>query len=135
MSVWLTPEGKPFYGGTYFPPDNRYGRPGFVAVLESLARAWKSDRARVEESGAKVVEQLRDMGAAPTEGRFVQQDLEHTFFTFRRMFDARLGGFGQAPKFPRPVIYNFLLRYYASTIPAPNRDRKGAGCREPEATD
>jgi uncharacterized protein YyaL (SSP411 family) len=115
MSVWLTPEGKPFYGGTYFPPDNRYGRPGFVAVLESLARAWKSDRAKVEESGAKVVEQLRDMGAARAQGRFAKEDLEHTFFTFRRIYDTRLGGFGQAPKFPRPVIYNFLLRYYAST--------------------
>ena len=115
MSVWLTPEGKPFYGGTYFPPDNRYGRPGFGAVLESLARAWKSDRARVEESGAKVVEQLRELGQGGTGGGFAKQDLERTFLTFRRMYDARLGGFGSAPKFPRPVIHNFLLRYYAST--------------------
>src|ERR1700723_3098294 len=48
MSVWLTPERKPFFGGPYFPPDNRYGRPGFRAILENLARAWKDDRARVE---------------------------------------------------------------------------------------
>ena len=115
MSVWLTPEGKPFYGGTYFPPDNRYGRPGFGAVLESLARAWKADRARVEESGAKVVEQLRGLSDGRAEGRLQPQDLERTFLAFRRMYDAALGGFGQAPKFPRPVIYNFLLRYYAST--------------------
>src|SRR5271154_3277887 len=60
MSVWLTPDRKPFYGGTYYPPDNRYGRPGFRAILENLARAWKDDRARVEESGAKVVEQLKE---------------------------------------------------------------------------
>src|SRR5260370_1101965 len=113
MSVWLTPDGKPFYGGTYFPPDNRYGRPGFVAVLESLARAWKTDRAHVEESGAKVVEQLRGSPEPRAAGSFVKQDLEHTFFTFRRMFDSRLGGFGSAPKFPRPSIYNFLLRYHA----------------------
>jgi uncharacterized protein YyaL (SSP411 family) len=115
MSVWLTPEGKPFYGGTYFPPDNRYGRPGFGAVLESLARAWKTDRARVEESGAKVVEQLRGAPEPRAAGAFAKQDLEHTFFTFRRMFDTRLGGFGSAPKFPRPSIYNFLLRYHALT--------------------
>src|SRR6202045_4853120 len=79
MSVWLTPDGKPFYGGTYFPPDNRYGRPGVVAVLDSLARAWKSDRAQVEESGAKVVEQLRAMGEARSErGGFAAEDLERT---------------------------------------------------------
>ena len=60
MSVWLTPERKPFFGGTYFPPDNRYGRPGFRAVLERLAEAWRQDRSRVEESGDKVIEQLRE---------------------------------------------------------------------------
>src|SRR6202050_4025443 len=58
MSVFLTPERKPFFGGTYFPPDNRYGRPGFGAIFQRLAPAWETERARVEESGAKVIEQL-----------------------------------------------------------------------------
>jgi uncharacterized protein YyaL (SSP411 family) len=116
MSVWLTPEGKPFYGGTYFPPDNRYGRPGFRAVLESLARAWKDERARVEESGARAVEQLRAhvQAAAEKAGAVSQADLDSAFFYFRRSFDSHLGGFGGAPKFPRPSVYNFLFRYYAS---------------------
>ena len=61
MSVWLTPELKPFYGGTYFPPDSRYGRPGFGELLEHLARAWKQERERVEASGTNVAEQLRAM--------------------------------------------------------------------------
>src|ERR1700685_3125986 len=59
MSVWLTPDARPFFGGTYFPPDNRYGRPGFRTVLESLARAWQGDRARIEKTSSEVVEQLR----------------------------------------------------------------------------
>jgi uncharacterized protein len=116
MSVWLTPARKPFFGGTYFPPDNRYGRPGFKAVLEQLAKAWRQDRSRIEDSGDKVIEQLREyssLGArAEGAGREV---LDRAFQGFRRMFDPRLGGFGRAPKFPRPSIHNFLVRYYAET--------------------
>jgi uncharacterized protein YyaL (SSP411 family) len=115
LSVWLTPEGKPFYGGTYFPPDSRYGRPGFRAVLESLARAWKTDRQRIEETGAKAVEQLREASLTEAPAVLTKQDVDRTFFTFRRIYDSRLGGFGQAPKFPRPVMFNFLLRYYIWT--------------------
>ena len=116
MSVWLTPDRKPFFGGTYFPPDNRYGRPGFRAILEHLARAWRDDRARILESGAAVVEQLAQYSnvsrGSQTAGAAA---LDSAFYAFRRMFDARLGGFGPAPKFPRPSVFNFLLRYYAST--------------------
>ena len=118
MSVWLTPDRKPFFGGTYFPPDNRYGRPGFSAILQNLASAWMSDRARIEQSGAQVLEQLREYsnlsagGAAYEPGRDV---FDSAFYGFRRSYDSRLGGFGDAPKFPRPSVHNFLLRYYAAT--------------------
>ena len=116
MSVWLTPDRKPFFGGTYFPPDNRYGRPGFRMILERLAQSWRDDRARIEHSGAQVLEQLRQYSAVdPGYGMAGPGALESAFFGFRRTFDARLGGFGQAPKFPRPSIHNFLLRYYAET--------------------
>ncbi len=116
MSVWLTPARKPFFGGTYFPPDNRYGRPGFKAVLEQLGKAWRQDRARIEDSGDKVIEQLREYSSlgARSEGAG-REVLERAFQGFRRMFDSQLGGFGRAPKFPRPSIHNFLLRYYAET--------------------
>jgi uncharacterized protein YyaL (SSP411 family) len=116
MSVWLTPERKPFFGGTYFPPDNRFGRPGFRAILENLARAWSEDRARVEESGARVVEQLKEYAAQGSgKGETGQAALDSAFYGFRRMFDSRWGGFGSAPKFPGPSVHNFLLRYYAAT--------------------
>jgi hypothetical protein len=113
MSVWLTPERKPFYGGTYFPPDQRYGRPGFGAILQGLAQAWKQDRDGVERSGSQVIEQLKhfsDLSAGGAEGS-PQEWLDAAYFAFRRSFDPKLGGFGGAPKFPRPSVLNFLLRY------------------------
>lgn len=114
MSVWLTPELKPFFGGTYFPPDSRYGRPGFREVLEHLARAWKHERERVESSGASVTEQLRAMIASAQASATPDRELfRSAFWQFRRSFDARWGGFGGAPKFPRPVVLNYLLRYFA----------------------
>jgi uncharacterized protein YyaL (SSP411 family) len=116
MSVWLTPELKPFFGGTYFPPDNRYGRPGFKTVLESLARAWSGDRARIVESSIEVTNQLSGQAAYGASAATTDSGaLDSAFFAFRRSFDTRLGGFGGAPKFPRPAVHNFLLRYYART--------------------
>ena len=115
MSVWLTPDLKAFFGGTYFPPDNRYGRPGFRSVLEQLASAWQSDRPRIVQSGSDVLEELeKHIRVGP--GYDVQESvLESCFLQFRRSFDSRLGGFGGAPKFPRPSGLNFLLRYWYRT--------------------
>jgi uncharacterized protein YyaL (SSP411 family) len=116
MSVWLTPELKPFYGGTYFPPDERYGRPGFPRVLEAVADAWRRDRGRVVESSRDALEQLRrqaEFGGG--RGLVDGAAIESAFNQFRRSFDSRLGGFGGAPKFPRPSVHNFLLRYHART--------------------
>src|SRR5437762_12696356 len=101
MSVWLTPELKPFFGGTYFPPDSRYGRPGFREVLQQLARAWKQERERVEASGANVAEQLRAITSSANATLEPDRELfDAAFWQFRRMFDSRWGGFGSAPKFP-----------------------------------
>ncbi len=114
MSVWLTPDLKPFFGGTYFPPDNRYGRPGFKSILEQLARAWASDRAKIEDSSVEVTNSLEQYSTfAAHAGGADPGLLDSAFFAFRRSFDTRLGGFGGAPKFPRPSVLNFLLRYYA----------------------
>ncbi len=116
MSVWLTPELKPFFGGTYFPPGSRYGRPGFADVLKHLAQAWKQDRKRVEISGDNVIEQLRALGSDTAASAELNQALfEGAFAQFRRMFDDKWGGFGSAPKFPRPVAFNYLLRVYAAS--------------------
>jgi uncharacterized protein YyaL (SSP411 family) len=116
MSVWLTPDLKPFFGGTYFPPENRYGRAGFATLLERLAEAWKSDRDAILESAQKVIEQLEQQASVSSGGRKPDQAaLESGFNIFRRTFDSRYGGFGEAPKFPRPSVHNFLLRYYSRT--------------------
>jgi len=118
MSVWLTPALEPFYGGTYFPPESRYGQPGFPMVLERVAEAWRLDRARILESSRDVIAQLTKQTAVspPAPGSFLRLDkdvLDSGFYTFRRSYDSRYAGFGDAPKFPRPVALNFLLRYHA----------------------
>jgi uncharacterized protein len=115
MSVFLTPELKPFFGGTYFPPDNRYGRPGFGAILERIAEAWRNERGRIVQSSGDVIAQLSQYTSAggPSIGMPDKTVLDSAFQHFRRMYDSAHGGFGSAPKFPRPVVFNFLLRYYA----------------------
>jgi len=127
MSVWLTPSLEPFYGGTYFPPDARWGRPGFVEVLQTIARAWADDRQRVVKSAAALVDELRRVG----EGRLITTGsstvagadaLAVGVRQFQMAFDARRGGFGDQPKFPRPSELLFLLREHARTGDAGARD-------------
>src|ERR1700733_3643395 len=81
MSVFLTPELKPFFGGTYFPPDNRYGRPGFGAILQHLAEAWRNDRSRIEQSSVDVIAQLAQYtgAAGPSIGMPDQTILDSAF--------------------------------------------------------
>jgi len=113
MSVFLTPGLHPFFGGTYFPPDNRYGRPGFGAILERVAEVWGKDRDRVVQASADSIAQLARHSESAASGVVPDQAiLDSTFQYFRRTFDSDHGGFGDAPKFPRPVVFNFLLRYY-----------------------
>jgi uncharacterized protein len=113
MSVWLTPEGRPFYGGTYFPPENRHGRAGFPSILSQIARLWREDRARVETEAARVIEALAQAGGAAEGAKFSRDEtpLVEGFESFFRSFDEDHGGFGGAPKFPRPSVFNFLLRF------------------------
>ena len=117
MSVWLTPDLQPFFGGTYFPPENRYGHPGFASLLTQIAAAWAADRGQIADSARDMVEQLRHQTEveAGRAGAIDHAILDSGFYAFRRTFDTRLGGFGPAPKFPRPSVHNFLLRYYART--------------------
>ncbi len=116
MSVFLTPDLKPFFGGTYFPPERRHGRPGFAEVLERIAEAWRVDRRRITLSGRDTLEQLsRQAVTAPVAAPLDPQILDSGFNTFRRSFDGEHGGFGGAPKFPRTSVHNFLLRYYRRT--------------------
>jgi uncharacterized protein len=118
MTVFLTPDLEPFFGGTYFPPESRWGRPGFADLLGELARVWKHERARVEQAAAELLERLRMAtgagGRAAVESTLAEPDaLDVAVAQSERAFDQRHGGFGEAPKFPRPSELLFLLREYA----------------------
>ncbi len=118
MSVFLTPELKPFFGGTYFPPSSRWGRPGFSDLLGELSRVWREDRPRVEAAAAELLQRLRGVtgtdGASRAEAEIAgPAALDVAVAQFQSAFDARRGGFGDAPKFPRPSELLFLLREHA----------------------
>ena len=116
MSMFLTPGLKPFYGGTYFPPESRYGRAGFPDVLRRVSDIWKSEQGKVEESAETIVAFLSE-SAGPSDGhpRPGRAALDHCFDQFRRSFDTTSGGFGHDAKFPRPAALKFLLRYFHRT--------------------
>ena len=119
MSVWLTPDLKPFVGGTYFPPEDRYGQPGFKKVLERVATAWKENHDKIVEQGGQIVAALREsQSVGAGEGKIDAAVLEAAYKQLDHSYDPKEGGFGNAPKFPRPVTVNFLTRFYA-------RDPKG----------
>jgi uncharacterized protein YyaL (SSP411 family) len=115
LSIFLTPEGKPFYGGTYFPPKDMYGRPGFERVLLSIADAWKNKRQELVDSSQKISEVLTSL-TGPTEKETLSADiLQAGFDYFRTTFDADNGGFGPAPKFPQPTNLSMLLSFWYRT--------------------
>ncbi len=114
MTVFLTNEGEPFYGGTYFPPEDRGGLPSFVRVLETISEAYVSRKADVLQSGQQLVARLRqaytpDPGVEP----LTESILQTAFEAALTQFDDRSGGFGLQPKFPQPATLEFILRFYA----------------------
>ncbi len=112
MSVWLTPEGKPVVGGTYFPPEDRYGRAGFPRLCAEIGRLWREDRARMEDSAGKVMEHLRKESASESVLTGLPEPKVFGDFLDRceAMFDSSFGGWGGAPKFPRPAVPRLLLQ-------------------------
>ncbi|MGQ0568599.1 MAG: thioredoxin domain-containing protein [Armatimonadota bacterium] len=115
MSVFLTPKGVPFYGGTYFPPVARQGMPAFVDLLRAIADAWKTRRDEIERSGTSLLNVLRrDAVSAATPG-LSAGTLEAAYRTLERQYDLARGGWGGAPKFPQPMTSEFLLRTYLRT--------------------
>jgi uncharacterized protein YyaL (SSP411 family) len=111
MSVFLTPDLRPFTGGTYFPPNDRYGRPGFKRVLLSVAEWWTTRRADIDQAASDITEHIRNLGRLqPGEGELGPKLLQHAALYLGRVFDPVYGGFGQAPKFPHPMDLRVLLR-------------------------
>jgi uncharacterized protein len=111
MSVFLTPDLKPFFGGTYFPPEDRFGRPGFRSVLRYLAGHWQNEREKILTSSEQVLAQLQKYANVGSTYLADAKAVDSCYYSFRRSYDRKLGGFGGAPKFPRPSVLNFLLRY------------------------
>ena len=114
MTVFLTPEGAPFYGGTYFPPEERHGMPAFSAVLEAVAQTWRERRSDVDAQGARLVDHLGiSAKLQPSTDPIAEDLLYEAFGNMRPNFDPEYGGFGGAPKFPQPMNIDFLLRLAA----------------------
>lgn len=110
LTAFLTPDGEPFYGGTYFPPSDAMGRPSFRRVLESIAQAYAEQPAQIKESARRVMEALSGMEQPPAaETALSPALLDRIFEAAVRTFDSVNGGFGHAPKFPHPAILDLLL--------------------------
>ena len=120
MTVFLTPDGKPFYGGTYFPPVDRHGMPGFPRVLISVAEAYRTRRDQIENSAEGMLGELKRLNrvVAPKgelEGDLSYEIADHAVNHLLRTLDPVYGGFGNKPKFPPSMTLQFLLRHYHRT--------------------
>ena len=116
MTMFLTPEGVPFFGGTYFPPDDRHGLPSFRRILVSVSEAWRTRRDEVLK-GAIQLRSIYEASESPTVAGapFTSAAWRETIGSLRNWYDPREGGFGSAPKFPQPQLLDALLRHWART--------------------
>ena len=116
MNVFITPEKLPFFGGTYFPPAQRYNMPSWPQVLMSIAEAWDTRRDELMHSANEILGELRRLSVADASMAGVDEGLmEHAYKSFVKSYDAKNGGFGGAPKFPAAMSMEFLLRYWKRT--------------------
>jgi hypothetical protein len=116
MTVFLLPTGEPIFGGTYFPPDDRYGRPGFRRVLDAIAEAYRTRRAEILENAKSFRDQLSRQAFRKNEQEAIDASvLNAAYRAIGSRFDVREGGFGGAPKFPPAMGIDFLLRYHLRT--------------------
>ena len=115
LTAFLTPEGKPFYGGTYFPPDDQYGRPGMRRILEAVALSYKTEREKILDSAEKISAALGGLERIEKVAKPGREILESLLESIVQMFDPQYGGFGNAPKFPHPGALDLLLDAYLET--------------------
>ncbi len=115
LTVFLTPDGKPYFGGTYFPPEDRHGMPGFPRVLQAMSDAYRDRRGDVEQAARRVMAALEPRTARPGAAPLTTGLLDSACTSLNRVFDRADGGFGQAPKFPQPMVLELLLRQYRRT--------------------
>ncbi|HSB29069.1 MAG TPA: thioredoxin domain-containing protein [Pyrinomonadaceae bacterium] len=116
MTVFLTPDAVPFYGGTYFPPQDRYNMPGFPRILISVAEAYRERRADIAETSKSLVNELRRLSETTSAAEPLEKELlDAAYLGIIRGYDSVNGGFGGAPKFPPAMTLEFLLRTYLRT--------------------
>ncbi|MEX2554599.1 MAG: thioredoxin domain-containing protein [Actinomycetota bacterium] len=119
MTVFLSPDGRPFYGGTYFPPEDRHGMPAFGRVMAAVHDAWTNRRQELLEQGSALLQYIERASQLPrSEDALSEDTLRRAVEVLSRSFDSEWGGFGAAPKFPQPMTLDFLLRMHVRGIPA-----------------
>jgi uncharacterized protein YyaL (SSP411 family) len=116
LTVFLTPDGRPFFGGTYFPPEDRFGMAGFTRVLGAVTDAYRNRRAEVEQAIGKITAVLTaEIESGSTNEPLVVDTLGQAYMKLKQDFDQKNAGFGPAPKFPQPLTLEFLLRHHQRT--------------------
>ena len=116
MTVFLSPDLRPFFGGTYFPPDDRYGRPGFKRLLQTLAEAYRDRKDQIRQSGEQIMQNLQQMSRVHPSSDLLTDDLiRNAVRELEGRFEERYGGFGNAPKFPPSGSLSLLLRAWRKT--------------------
>lgn len=112
LSIFLTPEKKPFFSGTYFPKTERFGNPGFIAILKKISDLWEKNREKVVSSSEQVTDVLQSMAVSKPGEILTVETLQRAYEQLGNSFDPIYGGFGTTPKFPTPHNYTFLLRWW-----------------------
>ncbi|HEY5560426.1 MAG TPA: thioredoxin domain-containing protein, partial [Clostridiaceae bacterium] len=116
LTIFMTPDKKPFYAGTYYPRESKYGMPGIVDILNSIGQQWKEEREDIVASSEKIIKHIKNTDASVKQvdmGEELGEDEIHNAYnSFKSAFDKNYGGFGRAPKFPAPHNLQFLLRYW-----------------------
>jgi len=116
LTVFLTPEAKPFFGGTYFPPEDRFGMAGFPRVLQAVADAYHNRRPEIDKTTEELFTALSRGKTTPSTAELLTADiLQEAYLTLQQSFDTKNGGFDGAPKFPQPMALEFLLRHFDRT--------------------
>jgi len=112
LTIIMTPDKEPFFAGTYFPKQAKFGRPGLMEILEQIASFWRKDRPRVLQAGSQITQTVQDISSSPMSGVLTKENLKQAYQKFQDSFDETYSGFGLAPKFPSAHNLSLLLRWW-----------------------
>ena len=116
LTIFMTPDKKPFYAGTYYPKESKYGMPGIMDLLNSIAQQWNYENEDIVASSEKIIQHIKNTDALVKQVELGEElgedEIHNAYNSFKSVFDENYGGFGRAPKFPAPHNLQFLLRYW-----------------------